>query len=206
MRLLVAAALVVNFAAPAAAILAPATAVAQTQQTSATPGPAAAPPATPEPSGFWTGPINDPVPTSLQGGRVIHAKALAASLKLDNHPVVIVDVSNAPRRPDNLPASTAWLPLPHQALPGAIWIPGAGLGAPPASIDAYYRKRLAAATGGDLDRTLVVYCHEKCWLSWNGAKRAIQYGYHHVYWFPEGIEGWRRARLPTAVIEPEPVP
>jgi PQQ-dependent catabolism-associated CXXCW motif protein len=183
-RLLLAAALAANFAAQAAP----------------------APPATPEPPGFWTGPINDPVPPSLQGGRVIHAKALAALLKLDERSIVIVDVSNAPRRPGNLPASTAWLPLPHQAIPGAIWIPGAGLGAPPAAIAEYYRKRLATATGGDLGRPVVVYCHEKCWLSWNGAKRAIQYGYHHVYWFPEGIEGWRRAQLPTAVIEPEPVP
>jgi PQQ-dependent catabolism-associated CXXCW motif protein len=159
-----------------------------------------------EPEGFWTGPVNDPVPDTLAGGRVIHTLDLAALLKEKGGSAVIVDVSNAPRRPDNLPASTTWLPVPHQGIPGAIWIPGAGLGEPPARMDEYFRARLATAMGKDMDRPLVLYCHEKCWLSWNGAKRAIQYGYRHVYWFPDGIEGWRKARFPTVVVQPEPVP
>src|SRR5262249_30195486 len=125
--------------------------------------PAAAPP---EPEGFWTGPVNDPVPETLHGGRVIHTQELAALLKRGPVAVVIVDVSNGPRRPENLPATSTWLPLPHQAIPGALWIPGAGLGIPPPTLDTYFRERLAQATGRDLARPLVVYCHEKCWLSW----------------------------------------
>ena len=164
------------------------------------------PDAVSEPHGFWTGPVNDPVPNTIEGGKVIHTRALAALLKHKNGSAVIVDVSNAPRRPDNLPASTTWLPVPHQAIPGAIWIPGAGLGAPPAAMDEYFRQRLAAATGNDMRRPVVFYCHEKCWLSWNGAKRAIGYGYRNVYWFPDGIEGWRKAKMPTAVVQPEATP
>jgi PQQ-dependent catabolism-associated CXXCW motif protein len=157
-----------------------------------------------EPEGFWNGPVNDPVPGTIRGGKIIHAQALAALLKDSN--AVVVDVSNALRRPENLPASTTWLPLPHQAIPGAIWIPGVGLGEPPPSLDQYFRERLAKATGNDMGRPLVLYCHERCWLSWNGAKRAIQYGYRNVYWFPDGIEGWRKAKLPTAVVQPEATP
>ncbi|HZO22309.1 MAG TPA: rhodanese-like domain-containing protein [Steroidobacteraceae bacterium] len=160
--------------------------------------------AAPEPAGFWTGPVNSPVPATVRGGKVIHARKLSELLK--GRRAVIVDVSNAPRRPENLPASTPWLPLPHQAIPGAIWIPGAGLGAIPGPIEKFYRERLASATGSDTSRTVVVYCHARCWLSWNGAKRAIQYGYRNVYWFPDGIEGWRAAHLPTRVIAPEPTP
>jgi PQQ-dependent catabolism-associated CXXCW motif protein len=160
--------------------------------------------APPEPEGFWTGSINSPVPGTISGGKVIHVKRLAALLR--DGSAVVVDVSNAPRRPENLPPSSTWLPVPHPAIPGAIWIPGAGLGEPPASVDKYYRERLATATGGDMGRTLVIYCHEKCWLSWNGAKRAIRYGYHNVYWFPDGIEGWRKAKLPTRVVEPDATP
>ena len=168
--------------------------------------PRAATVATPaEPDGFWKGPVNDPVPNTIKGGKVIHAKALAALLKKDEG-AVVVDVSNAPRRPQNLPPSTTWLPLPHQAIPGAIWIPGAGLGDLPPPLDQYFRERLAKATANDMAKPLVLYCHERCWLSWNGAKRAIQYGYRHVYWFSDGIEGWRKAKLPTAVIEPEATP
>jgi PQQ-dependent catabolism-associated CXXCW motif protein len=157
-----------------------------------------------EPEGFWKGPLNDPVPHTIKGGKVIHAQALAALLKSKN--AVVVDVSNAPRRPENLPASTTWLPLPHRAIPGAIWIPGAGLGDPPPVLDKYFRERLATATGNDMGKPLVLYCHQRCWLSWNGAKRAIQYGHRNVYWFPEGIEGWRRAKFPTEVVQPEATP
>jgi len=156
-----------------------------------------------EPDGFWTGPVNDPVPTTLEGGKVIHTRDLAALLKHKEGKAVLVDVSDSPRRPDNLPATTTWMPVPHPAIPGAIWIPGAGLGAPPPAVDQFFRQRLATATGNDLRRPLILYCHEKCWLSWNGAKRAIRYGYTNVYWFPDGIEGWRKARLPTAVVQPE---
>ena len=117
--------------------------------------------------------------------------------------MVVADVSDSPHRPENLSATTTWLPVPHQGIPGAIWIPGAGLGAPPARVEQFYKERLAKATGNDLTRPLVLYCHEKCWLSWNGAKRAIGYGYRNVYWFPEGIEGWRKAQLPTRVLQPE---
>jgi PQQ-dependent catabolism-associated CXXCW motif protein len=155
-----------------------------------------------EPQGFWTGPVNDPVPATLHGAKVIHAQALNALLKKRTN-VVVVDVSDSPHRPENLPATTTWLPVPHQGIPGAIWIPGAGLGDPPASVEHFYEERLAKATGNDLTRPLVLYCHEKCWLSWNGAKRAIGYGYRNVYWFPEGIEGWRKAQLPTRVLQPE---
>jgi PQQ-dependent catabolism-associated CXXCW motif protein len=160
----------------------------------------------PEPEGFWTGPTNDPVPNTIKGGKVIHTRQLAALLKRSKQVLVIVDVSNGPRRPDSLPATTTWIPVPHPGIPGALWIPGAGLGEVPPVLDQYFRERLATATGNDLGKPLIIYCHEKCWLSWNGAKRAIQYGYRNVYWFPEGIEGWRKAKLPTVAVQPEPVP
>src|SRR3569833_464067 len=155
-----------------------------------------------EPAGFWNGPTNDPVPATIQGGKVIHTRELNELLKKDRQ-VVVVDVSDSPHRPENLPATTTWLPVPHPGIPGAIWIPGSGMGTPPADVEAFYKRRLAKATGDDLSRPLVVYCHQTCWLSWNGAKRAIAYGYRNVYWFPDGIEGWRKENLPTQVLQPE---
>src|ERR1700749_2494631 len=95
-----------------------------------------------EPAGFWTGPANDPVPATVQGGKVIHAQELNALLKKDRQGVV-VDVADSPHRPDNRPATTTWLPVPHPGIPGAIWIPGAGLGTPPASVEEFYKQRLA---------------------------------------------------------------
>ncbi|HEY0342441.1 MAG TPA: rhodanese-like domain-containing protein, partial [Steroidobacteraceae bacterium] len=154
-----------------------------------------------EPTGYWTGPINSPVPATLTGGKVINTAHQLRTL-LNRPGTVIVDVSNAPRRPDNLATGAPWLPLPHPAIPGTLWIPGAGLGAIPTLLDDFFRKQLATATGGDLSRWLVIYCHQACWLSWNAARRAISYGYRNVYWYRDGIEGWQAAHLPTTTVEP----
>lgn len=158
-----------------------------------------------EPSGYWTGPINAPVPKTLSGGTVIHTARQLRTL-LSHGGTVIVDVSNAPRRPENLAPGAPWLPLPHRAIPGSLWIPGVGLGEIPVAVDDFYRQRLAEATNEHLARPLIIYCHKTCWLSWNAAKRAISYGYRNVYWYPHGIEGWKAAGYPTSVIEPQNAP
>ena len=115
---------------------------------------------------------------------------------------VVIDVSNTPRRPAELAPGAPWLPLPHRAIPQALWLPGVGSGVLTQEVDDFYRGRLAQATAGNVDVPLVVYCHEKCWLSWNAAKRAIAFGYRRVSWFPEGIEGWTAAGRQTKVAMP----
>jgi PQQ-dependent catabolism-associated CXXCW motif protein len=179
--------------------------VAADTPTAATTPPLATTSPAPEPADFWTGPINTAVPATIAGGKVINDARRVRSL-LKRPETIIVDVSNAPRRPDNLATGAPWLPLPHQAIPGSLWIPGAGLGQIPATVDEFFRKQLATATGSDLSRQVIVYCHQTCWLSWNAAKRAIGYGYRNVYWYRDGIEGWKAAHFPTAVIEPRVAP
>jgi PQQ-dependent catabolism-associated CXXCW motif protein len=154
-----------------------------------------------EPEGYWTGEVGAPVPATLTGGRVVRVKAVRSLLRAGG--VVIVDVSNAPRRPDGLADGAPWMPVAHPALPGALWIPEAGDGVIAPRVEDYYRGRLAEATHGDVDKPLLVYCHERCWLSWNAAKRAMSYGYRRVYWFAEGIEGWTAAGQPTAAAQPQ---
>jgi PQQ-dependent catabolism-associated CXXCW motif protein len=161
-------------------------------------------PVVPEPRGYWMGATHGPVAATLAGGKVIHTRALAALLKADA--VLVVDVSEAPRRPEQLAAGALWLPLPHPVIPGAVWIPGAGLGAIAAAVDKLFRERLALGTHRDPTHEIVIYCHASCWLSWNAAKRAISYGYQSVYWYPDGMEGWRGAGLPTAAAEPQSPP
>ena len=72
----------------------------------------------------------------------------------------------------------------------------------PAEVDEFFAAQLEQETTGNLDRPIVIYCHERCWLSWNAAKRAIGYGYRNVHWFPEGIEGWRAAGFETQTANP----
>lgn len=151
--------------------------------------------AVPEPEGFWSGPINSEVPATVRGGKVIHTEELAQLLKQDKP--LVIDVSNQPKRPEGLAPEAPWLPLPQQVIPGSIWLPGAGIADIAPETDAAFRTLLTQKSGGDLDHLIVIYCHERCWLSWNAAKRAISYGYRHVHWFPEGVEGWRAAGNPT---------
>jgi PQQ-dependent catabolism-associated CXXCW motif protein len=155
----------------------------------------------PEPSGYWTGDIGAPVPASLRGGKVI--QALQVSKLLEAGDVVIVDVSNEPRRPDHLAPGAPWLPPVHRAIPGAMWLPGVGLGNPPEALIAFFQRKLAEATSQDFSRPIVVYCHQRCWLSWNAAKRAISFGYRNVSWLPEGIEGWKAEGLSTLDAAPQ---
>jgi PQQ-dependent catabolism-associated CXXCW motif protein len=161
-------------------------------------------PSVPEPEGYWEGATHGPVAATIKGGKVIHTRELAALLKADA--VMVVDVSEAAKRPETLAPGSVWMPVPHPVIPGGEWIPGAGLGAIAPAIDKLFRERLALGTHKDPTHEIVIYCHESCWLSWNAAKRAISYGYQSVYWYPDGMEGWRRAGLPTAVCEPQVAP
>jgi PQQ-dependent catabolism-associated CXXCW motif protein len=154
-----------------------------------------------EPEGYWDGNVDAPTPSALHGGRVIHVAEVEALLRQGK--ALVIDVSNTPRRPAELAPGAPWLPLPHRAIPNALWLPGAGAGALTQEVDDFYRSRLGRATAGNVDVPLVVYCHENCWLSWNAAKRAIGYGYRRVFWFPDGIEGWTAAGRQTEVAAPE---
>jgi PQQ-dependent catabolism-associated CXXCW motif protein len=165
---------------------------------------AAEPAPAPEPESYWTGPINGPVPATLRGAHIIDAHALARLIEQGD--AVIVDVSNLQPKPAGLSPEVLWAPPPHLGIPGSHWIPGVGLGVLPASVDTHFQRELLALTGESRDRPLVIYCHERCWLSWNAAKRAVTYGYRRTYWFPDGIEGWRAAGYPTAAISATPGP
>lgn len=155
--------------------------------------------APPEPEGYWQGPMNGRVPATITGGTVIDTQGLAALL--DREQVVVMDVFPAPRRPEHL--SSPWRPVPHHDIPRSVWIPGMGSGVISEAMADYVRARLSALTGGDSGRPVVVYCRVDCWASWNAAKRLIAEGYRRVFWYPDGIEAWQNAGLPTAVVEPE---
>lgn len=164
---------------------------------------AAAPPGpnVTEPHGYWQGPAHGPVPATITGGTVITTADLAHLLA--SGATILLDVAEAAHRPSGLPAGTLWLPPPHRDLPGSVWIPGVGHGEISPRFAAWFHARLAALTGGDRNRRIVVYCHPRCWMSWNAAKRAINDGYRAVSWYPEGLEGWVAAGHPTTVTTAE---
>ncbi len=167
-------------------------------------GPAAAQEIVPEPQGYRDGDYRAPVPATLKGATVIHtpeAEALWAAKA-----AVFVDVLPRPPKPKNLPAGTIWRDKKRQNIPGSVWLPNVGYGGLPEAMDSYFRDGLARATGGDKAKPIVFYCLADCWMSWNAARRAMEYGYVKVLWYPEGTDGWEGQLLPLEKCSPQPLP
>ena len=154
-----------------------------------------------EPQGYRTEDYRALVPVTLAGARVL-TTAEAEAIWRDKS-AAFVDVLPRPPKP-NLPAGTVWRERPHLNIPGSIWLPDTGYGKLAAPTEDYLQRGLVRASGGDATRLLVIYCQENCWMSWNAAKRVLSYGYRNVAWYPEGTDGWERAKLPLADAEPEP--
>lgn len=118
---------------------------------------------------------------------------------------VLIDVYAITRRVD--PGfGSVWLPnQAHESLPQSTWLPNVGYATLEPDIEAYFKLHLQQLSGGDKSKPLVFFCVADCWMSWNTVQRVREYGYTQVYWYKDGVDGWKEAGLPTAVTEPVPV-
>jgi PQQ-dependent catabolism-associated CXXCW motif protein len=157
----------------------------------------------PEPSDYRQENYRADVPATLKGGTVIGAKQLHDLMARE--PIVVIDVLPQPPRPAELPATTLWHPPARHDVPGSIWLANTGFGGLSAEMDGYFRRALESVSLGQKDRKLVFYCEARCWMSWNAAKRALEYGYTSVYWMPGGMQDWTAAGYPTLLNEPIPL-
>ncbi|HEY5226605.1 MAG TPA: rhodanese-like domain-containing protein [Methylovirgula sp.] len=161
---------------------------------------AAAPAPVPEPSGLWQGAMHGDTPDTLKGATVLTSGAFA-KLNKSKHPLLL-DVAETPKKPPAMGEGMPWLPT-HRTIPDAIWLVGAGDGTSDPAFAAALKLRVADLTQKDLTHPIVVFCHPHCWGSWNTAKRLIEIGYTHVYWYPEGVEGWQNDGHDTIVAKPD---
>ncbi|WP_439332548.1 PQQ-dependent catabolism-associated CXXCW motif protein [Puniceibacterium confluentis] len=157
-----------------------------------------------EPDDYRMDDFRAPVPTTLNGGTVVGPEA--AHDLWTSGTVAFVDVLPQAPKPAGLPDGTIWRTKKRQSIPGAVWLPNVGYGALADSYHQYFRNGLATVTGGDLTHPLLFFCLEDCWMSWNAAKRALEYGYVTVYWLPEGTDGWALWDYPLEEVLPQPEP
>ena len=155
-----------------------------------------------EPSRYRMSAFRAPVPCTLAGARVVSTEDLQR-LIAEQSPVLI-DVLPSPRRPEGLSEDAIWQPLTRSNIPGSVWLPNTGFGVLPVEEEAYLRANLNRLTEGDPSRGVVFYCLADCWMSWNAARRALEWGYASVVWFPAGTDGWTAAGLPLAEAMPVP--
>ena len=153
-----------------------------------------------EPPGYRMSDFRAPVPCTLAGATVVSTETLRRRIERD--PPLLVDVLPSPRRPEGLPEGTPWLPPGRRNIPGTVWLPNTGFGELPVEEETYLRANLERLTGGDRSRPLVIYCLADCWMSWNAARRAVEWGYTSVIWYPDGTDGWGAAGLPLAESSP----
>ncbi|GAA0597141.1 quinoprotein dehydrogenase-associated putative ABC transporter substrate-binding protein [Caenispirillum bisanense] len=164
--------------------------------TAAAPAEAAA---VPEPDGYRMDAFRAPTPTTLQGATVVGLQEVIALMKQG---APLIDVLPAPPRPADLAAGTDWLPPPRATIPGATWLPNVGFGTLSDDMAGYFRRHLERLTGGDAGRAVVLFCERDCWMSWNAARRAVDWGYGRVHWFPGGTTEWGEAGLPLIPVAP----
>ena len=157
---------------------------------------------TEEPPGYRMSDFRAPVPCTLAGAWVVSTEDLQ-QLIAEQSPVLI-DVLPSPRRPEGLSEDALWQPPARSNIPGSVWLPNTGFGELPVEEEAYLRANVERVTQGNPSRRVVFYCLADCWMSWNAARRVLEWGYTSVVWYPAGTDGWETAGLPLA--ESTPVP
>jgi len=148
----------------------------------------------PEPEGYRLKDYRAPTPATLRGATVLDTAGAEALWRTGS--ASFIDALPQPERPANLPPGTLWHPPSHASIPGAVWLPNVGFGELAPETESYFRNGLTAASQGNMAHALVFFCLRNCWMSWNAAKRALGYRYSAVYWYPDGVDGWKAAGLP----------
>jgi len=152
-----------------------------------------------EPADYRSDPYRDAVPATLKGARVVDSEEAHAIWKAGK--TAFVDVIPRPPKPEGLPEGTIWREKPRYSIPGAIWLPNVGYDRIADVTHDYFKAGLAQVTGGDLSYPVLIFCLEDCWMSWNAAKRALEYGYTDVIWYPTGTDGWSFFDFPLEKVE-----
>ncbi len=124
-----------------------------------------------------------------------------------NRQAIFVDVMGAIFREESLDFDGEWLiNQPRADIPNSTWLPNAGEEPLIPIIERYFRENLERLTTGDKQATLLFYCIEDCWMSWNASKRAAAWGYSSVLWYRKGVDGWSEAGLLLEERFPVPLP
>jgi PQQ-dependent catabolism-associated CXXCW motif protein len=124
--------------------------------------------------------VGNPTPTSIPGGHVITTLEVAQTRGMQ---VLLLDVLYG---------------APHQEIPGAVWLPGAGrAGTYNDDVQRTLWQVASQASHMNPDYPIVVFClGSRCWESYNAALRLINLGFKTVLWYRGGLEAWEAAGLP----------
>jgi PQQ-dependent catabolism-associated CXXCW motif protein len=151
-------------------------------------------------AGYRTSHYRSPTPASVIGGDVISTTALRHLIQFKNPEPILINV---------LPLD-AFQGVYTQAssepqIPSSYWLANVGKGDINTLWMEYFQHHLKVLRGQRPEAPIVFYCKADCWMSWNAVTRAHSLGHHNLYWYAEGIDGWREADFPLVLGRPEPI-
>ena len=139
-----------------------------------------------------------PTPTTLSGATVVDA--IKTRQLLDQGNVAFIDVLPSPRRPEKMDENDIWLPKKRMNIPGSIWLADIGFGVISEELEIYFKSNMEQLLEQGYQQFLF-YCNSDCWMSWNAAKRALDYGFSHIFWFPGGVDEWAEQGFDLSLAE-----
>ncbi|WP_020395102.1 rhodanese-like domain-containing protein [Thiolinea disciformis] len=143
-----------------------------------------------------------PTPSCVPNGITLNTAKLQKLLASEKP--ILIDVWAVYLRVDEGFGSEWLVSEPHESLPNSVWLPNVGYGTLEPPFNQWFKAQLEKLTNKDLAKPLVFYCVADCWMSWNAVQRVRDYGYTRVYWYKEGVDGWKEAGL--TLVKTEPVP
>ena len=153
-----------------------------------------------EETGFRMGRYRGPVPQTNPGTEVVDTKRVVELHATGE--VVFIDVF-PPRGLGADPIDGTWMTNEsHESIESATWLPEVGRGHVEQEHIDYFQRNLKLLTAENKSKPLLFFCTADCWQSWNAAKRALQYGYENIFWYPEGTDGWAEEGHPVVPVEP----
>lgn len=154
-------------------------------------------------TGYRTAYYRAALPKSVPGGTRINLEQ--AKAHFNNKTALFLDVmAHTGTGPD--PIDGHWrLSETRQNIPGSTWLADVGTGTLTPAMEEYYRTNLEKLTKGDKTKPLIIYCTADCWMAWNAVRRAANWGYSNLLWFPEGSDDWAAADLPMHGAIPLPL-
>jgi len=115
--------------------------------------------------------------------------ALAAASIVNAHPASVLSLNDVRALMDRKEAVYIYDANDRESylnghIPGARWV--------------QYNAVTAAQLPPTTDAKLIFYCYNaQCGASSQAAEQAISLGFRNVWRMPEGIQGWREAKMPT---------
>ena len=113
---------------------------------------------------------------------------------------ILLDVWKKDIKPEKLDPKK-WMPAQRYSIPGAKWIPNAGLETLTPELRKYFQETVKRLTKGNKDAKIVCFCRRGYYAK-IAAERLVRMGYTNIFLYP-GTDLWEDAGNRLTIVKPE---